>query len=145
MKEPFIFLSPEITRENALVLVRWLQDEEVIRYLSDGRDVSSQIQHVVDRVHLPVLTHLFSRNGRFYMACSPRNIPVGFIRLAVNGSDIEMVAVIGDRINWGKGLGTAILGCSEGDGIRWDAPSGILDIEIKKLLYQPEAAGDYHL
>jgi regulator of nucleoside diphosphate kinase len=42
-------------------------------------------------------------------------------------------------------VGTAILGYSEGDVIEWPVPSGIRRIRIEKILYQPEAAGDFHL
>ena len=42
-------------------------------------------------------------------------------------------------------IGTAILGYSEGDVVEWEVPSGRRRISIKKILYQPEAAGDYHL
>ncbi len=109
MKEPFVFLSSEITRENALVLIQWLQDEEVVRYLSDARDVSHQIQQAVERVRLPVLTHLFSQDGRFFLAYNRQNVPVGFLRLAVCGAEVEMVVVIGDRSQWGKRLGSAVI------------------------------------
>lgn len=106
MKEPFIFLSPEVTRENALKLVQWLQDEEVRKYLSDPRDVSANIESVIDRVHLPVLTHFFNRNGRFFMAFDNQSHPIGFVRLVQKGNLTEMVIVIGDRNKWGKRLGT---------------------------------------
>jgi regulator of nucleoside diphosphate kinase len=42
-------------------------------------------------------------------------------------------------------VGTAILGYAEGDVIEWAVPSGIRRIRIETILYQPEAAGDYHL
>lgn len=42
-------------------------------------------------------------------------------------------------------VGTAILGYSEGDVVEWQVPSGRRRISIEKILYQPEAAGDYHL
>ncbi|TLD41076.1 MAG: Regulator of nucleoside diphosphate kinase [Candidatus Jettenia ecosi] len=42
-------------------------------------------------------------------------------------------------------IGTAILGYREGDNIEWKVPSGRRSISIKKILYQPEAAGDFHL
>lgn len=42
-------------------------------------------------------------------------------------------------------VGTAILGYGEGDVIEWSVPSGIRRIRIEKILYQPEAAGDFHL
>ncbi|NLT39963.1 MAG: nucleoside diphosphate kinase regulator [Clostridiales bacterium] len=42
-------------------------------------------------------------------------------------------------------IGTAILGYREGCTVEWDVPSGKATIDIKKILYQPEASGDYHL
>ncbi|MDD5451928.1 MAG: nucleoside diphosphate kinase regulator [Desulfovibrionales bacterium] len=42
-------------------------------------------------------------------------------------------------------VGTAILGYAKGDIIEWPVPSGIRRICIEEVLYQPEAAGDYHL
>jgi regulator of nucleoside diphosphate kinase len=42
-------------------------------------------------------------------------------------------------------IGTAILGYKEGDRITWEIPSGTIEIFIKKIIYQPEAAGGYHL
>ncbi len=42
-------------------------------------------------------------------------------------------------------VGTAIIGCRTGDVIEWPVPSGIRKLKIEKVIYQPEAAGDYHL
>ena len=42
-------------------------------------------------------------------------------------------------------IGTAILGYAEGDVVEWPVPSGACRIRIEKILYQPEAAGDFHL
>ncbi len=42
-------------------------------------------------------------------------------------------------------IGTAILGYKEGSIIDWEVPSGISKIYIKKVLYQPEAAGNYRI
>jgi regulator of nucleoside diphosphate kinase len=42
-------------------------------------------------------------------------------------------------------IGTAILGHSEGESIKCQVPSGETDVHIKKVIYQPEAAGDYNL
>jgi regulator of nucleoside diphosphate kinase len=42
-------------------------------------------------------------------------------------------------------IGTAILGYAKGDMVEWPVPSGIRRLKIKDILYQPEAAGDYHL
>ncbi len=42
-------------------------------------------------------------------------------------------------------IGTALLGYSVGDVIEWKVPAGIAKLKVEKILYQPEAAGDYHL
>lgn len=41
-------------------------------------------------------------------------------------------------------VGTAILGYVEGDIIEWPVPSGVRRLQIEKILYQPEAAGNAH-
>ena len=109
MNKPFISLCPEITRANALTLMDWLEDESVTRYLSDSRHVSRFIEQVVGRVQLPILTHLFNQGGRFFMAHDRHDMPVGFVRLVKNGTDCEMVLVIGQRDNWGRKLGASAI------------------------------------
>ena len=42
-------------------------------------------------------------------------------------------------------VGTAILGYREGYVVEWPVPSGRRRIYIERILYQPEAAGDFHL
>ncbi len=42
-------------------------------------------------------------------------------------------------------IGTALLGYKEGDVIEWKVPSGVVKLKVTKIVYQPEAAGDYHL
>ena len=42
-------------------------------------------------------------------------------------------------------IGTAMLGYRVGDTFMWKVPDGIRRLEIKGVLYQPEASGDYHL
>jgi len=109
MNTPFISLCPEITRENALTLIDWLEDEDITRYLSDSRHVSRLIEQIIGRVQLPILTHLFNQGGRFFMAYDQHDVPVGFVRLAKAGPDCEMVLVIGDRENWGRKLGASAI------------------------------------
>ncbi len=109
MKEPFIFLCSEITRENALTLIHWLEDDEVRRFLSDSHNVTDSIAQVLDRVNLPVLTQLFNRDGRLYIAYDKQDVPVGFVRLVIKSTETEMVIVIGDRNNWGKRLGSGAI------------------------------------
>jgi regulator of nucleoside diphosphate kinase len=42
-------------------------------------------------------------------------------------------------------LGMALLGASVGDVVECHTPGGVRRIKIERILYQPEAAGDFHL
>jgi regulator of nucleoside diphosphate kinase len=42
-------------------------------------------------------------------------------------------------------LGLALLGARIGETVTFDAPAGRRRLKIEKVLYQPEAAGDFHL
>lgn len=42
-------------------------------------------------------------------------------------------------------IGTAILGYRVGDTVIWQVPAGQRRIKIQRILYQPEASGDYNL
>ncbi len=42
-------------------------------------------------------------------------------------------------------VGSAILGYRRGDVIEWPVPAGVRRLRVKDVLYQPEAAGDFHL
>ena len=42
-------------------------------------------------------------------------------------------------------IGTAMLGYHVGDTIKWQVPAGARRLKVKEILYQPEAAGDFHL
>lgn len=42
-------------------------------------------------------------------------------------------------------LGIALLGAKTGDVVKFDVPAGTRRIKVEKILYQPEAAGDFHL
>ncbi len=50
-----------------------------------------------------------------------------------------------NRISILAPIGTAMIGCRVGNVIRWNAPAGERRLKIARILYQPEAAGDYHL
>ena len=64
------------------------------------------------------------------------------VLVRLNGNEEEVTLVypqeadlIGNRISILSPVGTAILGYSEGDTIEWEVPSGVMEIHIKKILY----------
>jgi regulator of nucleoside diphosphate kinase len=89
---------------------------------------------------------------------NPRQIPDDVVTmnsqvlLHLDGDEMEVSLVYPDEADLSKKklsvfspIGTAILGYSEGSVIEWEVPSGVMKVHIKKVLYQPEAAGDYHM
>ncbi len=42
-------------------------------------------------------------------------------------------------------IGTALIGFRTGDTVEWKVPAGARRLRIERVIYQPEAAGDYHL
>jgi len=50
-----------------------------------------------------------------------------------------------DRISVLAPVGTAMLGHRVGDEFQWNVPAGAVRLRVEEVLYQPEAAGDYHL
>jgi regulator of nucleoside diphosphate kinase len=41
-------------------------------------------------------------------------------------------------------IGTAVLGYRVGDTVEWKVPAGLKRFRVEEIVYQPEAAGDYH-
>jgi regulator of nucleoside diphosphate kinase len=72
--------------------------------------------------------------------------------LHVDDEELEVTLVYPDDADDGagklsvcSGIGTAILGYKEGDAFDWRMPDRTRHIRIGKVLYQPEAAGNFHL
>lgn len=57
----------------------------------------------------------------------------------------ETADIAGGRISVLAPIGTAMLGYEVGDTFEWVVPAGKRRLQIQKILYQPEAAGDFHL
>ncbi|MDD5016518.1 MAG: nucleoside diphosphate kinase regulator [Eubacteriales bacterium] len=89
---------------------------------------------------------------------APNQIPANVITmnskvlLSIGGEEVTYSLVYpadadisNNRISILAPIGTAILGYREKDILNWEVPAGTVQIKIKKILYQPEAAGDFEL
>lgn len=72
--------------------------------------------------------------------------------LHLNDEKVEVALVYpedaddsGRKLSVSSGIGTAILGYKEGDAIDWRVANRTNRIRIERVIYQPEAAGDFHL
>jgi len=88
----------------------------------------------------------------------PRQVPRDVVTmnsralLQLDDEEVEMALVYPEdaddsagKLSVCSGIGTAILGYREGDAFDWRIPDRTCRIRIGRVLYQPEAAGDFHL
>lgn len=57
----------------------------------------------------------------------------------------EAADIAAGRISVLAPIGTGMLGYEVGDVFEWAVPAGARRLQVKEILYQPEAAGDFHL
>lgn len=57
----------------------------------------------------------------------------------------EAADIAGGKISVLAPIGTGMLGYEVGDVFEWVVPAGTRRLQVKEILYQPEAAGDFHL
>lgn len=106
MKEKNVQLRQEIYKSDAWKIIDWLEDEEVTKYLNENQNASKSIKQVMERVNMPILTHLFNQDGSFFVITTKKDEPVGFLRLVPKAKEAEIVIVIGEKEKWGQGLGS---------------------------------------
>ena len=76
------------------------------------------------------------------------------VRISFSGTDkrVQFQIVYPDQANFKENkisifspIATALIGYRIGDEIEWVVPGGLTKIKIEDIIYQPEAAGDFHL
>ena len=108
-----VSLRAELQAEDLLLLMRWMANDHVYRYLNEHQQIAAQLKQVYD-ARLPLLTPLFNQNGPFRMICDEGGAPIGFLRMAhAPDNAVEMVVAIGEKAMWGQGYGRAILAEAE--------------------------------
>ena len=120
------------------------------------RLLSSAETSIEDRAELEDLTHEIERGAEV----QPQDIPPDVVTMnsCVRLTDLEAgtshtyTIVFPADADYEKGrisilapLGTALLGYRIGDIVNWKMPGGTRQLRIDALIYQPEAAGDFHL
>ncbi len=89
------------------------------------KEVSDGIVTMNSRVHV---RHLDERVSKTYTVVYPKDANV----------DQGKISVLAP-------IGAALLGARVGQVVKFDAPIGERRLRVEAILYQPEAAGDFHL
>ena len=131
----------------------WVTDfdlERLRKLLAGTRLWSSR-----DREHLE---RLDEELGRAHVV-SATDIPPGVVTMNTrlrlrdldSGKDMSFTLVFPSDADVEQGkisvlapLGTAVLGFRRGDAFEWRMPGRVRRLKVEEVLYQPEAAGDYH-
>jgi regulator of nucleoside diphosphate kinase len=107
-------------------------------------------------------THLAELKSELKRAViiKPQNVPADVItmRSQISLKDLssgeEMICtlvypdeadILEGKISVLAPIGMAILGYREGDLVEWATPGGIALLKVKKILFQPEASGNFDL
>ncbi len=106
----------------------------------DLEELEAELQEgkLVDSKSVP--PNVVTMNSRVQLVDVDENKPMVFMLTFPRDADIAT-----GKLSVLSPIGTAILGHAEGDLVEWRVPAGLRRIKIEKMLYQPEAAGDYHL
>lgn len=110
------------------------QDRKDLESLSEELDRAE----IVSQKNIPA--NVVTMNSKVVLCDLDTSEELVFILVFPKDADIEAGA-----ISVLAPVGTAILGYARGDVVEWSVPSGVRRIRIEEVLYQPEAAGDYHL
>ena len=137
-------------KERAIYMTEF--DMERIRRLLDGTRVWS----AKDRDFLQDLEQELDRA----VVVSPQEVPADVVTMNSQvrvldldaGKEMVLRLVFPSDADYENGrvsviapVGTALLGYRAGDTVEWKVPGGVRRLKIESVLYQPEAAGDYHL
>ena len=101
-----------------------------------------ELEHEIERAIVvaphDVARDVITMNSRAVLQLGDEEVEVTLVYPQDNDGSDGKLSVCSD-------VGTAILGYKEGDAFDWRMPQRTCRIRIDRVLYQPEAAGDFHL
>ncbi len=139
----------ENTMNNKTICITSL-DMQRLKSLLDNPDLMQQkpylqeLEHEIDRA--VIVQSIDVSADTITMNSTARLVDLN------TGEEMIFTLVYPDHANITEGrisvlapIGTAILGCSEGEMVEWEVPDGTRSLKVERILYQPEAAGEYAL
>ncbi|MFR1824550.1 MAG: hypothetical protein ACLSXJ_14435, partial [Clostridium saudiense] len=61
-----IKLSREVYKSDAEKMADWLSDKEISSNLNEGVNAKENLINIINRIDMPILTHLFNNNCSFF-------------------------------------------------------------------------------
>ncbi len=112
-----------VTEPGAKEYLRGLNDELDQAEICEQQDIPERVITMNSKVHLRDLS---SNEDLIYTLVYPAHANFELGRISVLAP-----------------IGTAMIGYQVGDVIEWPVPGGVRRLQVKEVLYQPEASGDF--
>ena len=132
----------QITEFDLQRLQKVLEDARYTEYR--GSEYLAKLQMELDRAQVvasqAVSQEVITMNSTVVLLDLDTNEEETYTLVFPENADIEQ-----GKISVLAPIGTAMLGYEIGDVFEWEVPAGKRRLEITRIVYQPEAAGDYHL
>jgi regulator of nucleoside diphosphate kinase len=113
---------------------RW--DKRVLPYLEE-------LDEELDRAEIvkpeDISTNVITMNSRFRLNNLDSGEEVVYTLVFPGKADSK-----NGKISILAPVGIAVLGYRVGDTVEWKVPAGLKRLRVEEIVYQPEAAGDYH-
>ena len=94
-----------IEKNDALNLIKWLDDFEIVKYMNESKDVSKILTNILNNRQEALLTYYLNRSCIFHMVDYESDC-VGFVSLIPSSNkQYEVVIAIGDKDIWGQKIG----------------------------------------
>jgi len=136
MVRPAIYLSQADVEKIRLLIHKMLQSEKRVK--SNIQQLKSELERalVVDPHKVP--PDCITMRSQALLKDQETGETMTYTLVFPEDADIDQ-----GKISVLAPIGTAMLGCRVGDHFEWETPGGTRSIRVEKLLFQPEAAGDY--
>lgn len=103
-----ISLRQDIFADDALKIADWLDDEDILVYLNEDKNISKSIRSLVQISNMPIYNQVFNKKGNFYLIYLKED-PIGFVKFIPKKDSHEIVITIGEKNLWGNGYGKKAL------------------------------------
>lgn len=127
----------DMKRLRVLVSSQEIQNNEYGRLLLN---LKSELDRAVVVASEEIPNNVVTMNSQIHLTDLDKDEEIAFTLVFPGKADFEK-----NRISVLTPVGTAIIGCKVGDIIDFEVPSGRTRLRINKILFQPEAVGDFHL
>ena len=126
----------------------------------DVRRLDALFERIRTQVKPPSTLSVLERELAQAVVVSPEHVPAGVVTMnsQVEVVDLEtderrsltvvfpsMASIEVGRISVLAPLGTALIGSREGAHVAWQTPRGLRQLQVRRVVYQPEASGRFDL